>query len=153
MATDAWGSGKKRRRMISATAVRAARSESGRSGQWEECAFFHRSYDAAAAHVPYARNASELLHREGAISGKVLHHNMQQKIGLTGGDVACDHFGQFRHRLYKCVRVGIGVTFNIDAYKRDYAQADFFAIEARSVTLDETVFLKPANPAQAGRCG
>src|SRR5215471_9908250 len=139
--------------MISATAVRAARSESAGSGQWEECAFFNRSYDEAASHVPYARNASEFLHREGAISGKVLHHHMQQKIGLAGGDVACDHFGQFRHGLYKCVRVGIAVTFNIHANKRDYAQADFVAIEARSVTFDETVFLKPANPAQAGRRG
>jgi hypothetical protein len=73
---------------------------------------------------------------------------MQQKIGLAGCDVACDHFGQLRHGLYKCVRVGIVVTFNIHANKRDYAQADFFAIEARSVTFNETVFLKLANPAQ-----
>ena len=78
---------------------------------------------------------------------------MQQKIGLTGGDVARDHFGQFRNGLYKCVRVGIAVTFNIHTNKRDDVQADFFAIEARSVTFNETVFLKPADPAQAGRRG
>ena len=75
---------------------------------------------------------------------------MQQKVRLAGGDIACDHFGQLRHRLYKCVRVGIGVTFNIHANKRDYAQADFFAIEARSVTFNETVFLKPANLRRQG---
>jgi len=81
------------------------------------------------------------------------HDDAQQIVGVPGHQIAFHHFGNFSHRFFERVQIGLILTIEGDVDEHIPRIAGLLLIDQRRLSLAQPAFFQRAHSAQAGRLG